>query len=64
MRKYIGIYNFLFFSIIGKDRLPALKDRDALSYTEATLHEVMRLGTVLPLGLAHATLCDTQVGRF
>jgi cytochrome P450 len=47
----------------GKDRLPGLKDRDNLSYCEATLHEIMRLGTVAPMGVAHSTLCDTQVGK-
>ena len=50
--------------VVGKDRLPGLKDRDNLSYCEATLHEIMRLGTVAPMGVAHSTLCDTQVGGY
>ncbi|CAC5422196.1 CYP17A [Mytilus coruscus] len=50
--------------VVGKDRLPRIKDRESLSYTEATLHEAMRLGTVSAFGLPHCTLCDTQVGGY
>ncbi|CAG2206620.1 Cytochrome P450 2C29,Cytochrome P450 1B1,Cytochrome P450 2C31,Cytochrome P450 2B4,Cytochrome P450 2F2,Cytochrome P450 2K4,Cytochrome P450 2C13, male-specific,Cytochrome P450 2C7,Steroid 17-alpha-hydroxylase/17,20 lyase,Cytochrome P450 2B1,Cytochrome P450 2C40,Cytochrome P450 2U1,Cytochrome P450 2S1,Cytochrome P450 2C39,Methyl farnesoate epoxidase,Cytochrome P450 2C27,Cytochrome P450 2C37,Cytochrome P450 2J6,Cytochrome P450 2D15,Cytochrome P450 2C11,Cytochrome P450 2A10,Cytochrome P450 2C38,Cytochrome P450 len=50
--------------VVGKDRLPTIKDRENLSYTEATLHEAMRLGTVVPVGLPHSTMCDTKVGGY
>ncbi|XP_076079552.1 steroid 17-alpha-hydroxylase/17,20 lyase-like isoform X1 [Mytilus galloprovincialis] len=50
--------------VVGKDRLPTVKDRENLSYTEATLHEAMRLGTPAPLGIPHSTLCDTRVGGY
>ncbi|CAC5401019.1 CYP17A [Mytilus coruscus] len=50
--------------VVGKDRLPTVKDRENLSYTEATLHEVMRLGTAVPVGLPHSTICDTRVGGY
>ncbi|XP_052089952.1 steroid 17-alpha-hydroxylase/17,20 lyase-like isoform X2 [Mytilus californianus] len=50
--------------VVGKDRLPTVKDRENLSYTEATLHEVMRLGTAVPLGIPHSTICDTRVGGY
>ncbi|VDI54487.1 Hypothetical predicted protein [Mytilus galloprovincialis] len=45
--------------VVGNDRLPTVKDRENLSYTEATLHEAMRLGTAVPIGLPHSTICDT-----
>ncbi|XP_076079551.1 steroid 17-alpha-hydroxylase/17,20 lyase-like isoform X3 [Mytilus galloprovincialis] len=50
--------------VVGKDRLPTITDREHLSYTEATLHEAMRLGTVVPVGLPHSTMCDTKVGGY
>ncbi|XP_071136102.1 steroid 17-alpha-hydroxylase/17,20 lyase-like isoform X2 [Mytilus edulis] len=48
----------------GKERLPGVNDRESLSYTEATLHEAMRLGTVSAFGLPHFTVCDTHVGGY
>ncbi|XP_071154400.1 steroid 17-alpha-hydroxylase/17,20 lyase-like isoform X1 [Mytilus edulis] len=50
--------------VVGKNRLPGVKDRENLSYTEATLHEVMRLGLAVPVGVPHSTLCDTTVGGY
>lgn len=40
-----------------------MDDRPNLSYTEAVLHESMRLGTVAPSGVAHATSCDTEISK-
>ncbi|XP_076079572.1 steroid 17-alpha-hydroxylase/17,20 lyase-like isoform X3 [Mytilus galloprovincialis] len=51
-------------NVVGKDRLPGVNDRESLSYTEATLHEAMRLGTVSAFGLPHFTVCDTHVGGY
>ncbi|XP_060557494.1 steroid 17-alpha-hydroxylase/17,20 lyase-like isoform X2 [Ruditapes philippinarum] len=50
--------------VVGKDRLPGIDDRPNLSYTEAVLYESMRLSTVLPLGVQHMTICDTEVGGY
>ncbi|XP_060575779.1 steroid 17-alpha-hydroxylase/17,20 lyase-like [Ruditapes philippinarum] len=50
--------------VVGKDRLPGIDDRPNLSYTEAVLHESMRLSTVVPLGVQHMTICDTEVGGY
>ena len=43
--------------------MPRLSHRDDLSYTEAVLHESMRVATVVPTGLAHKTVCDTSIGK-
>ncbi|XP_052091098.1 cytochrome P450 2U1-like isoform X2 [Mytilus californianus] len=48
----------------GKNRLPGVSDRENLSFTDATLHEVMRLGTAVPVGIPHSTLCDSKVGGY
>ncbi|KAL5005224.1 hypothetical protein ScPMuIL_018680 [Solemya velum] len=50
--------------VVGKDRPPQLADRPHLSYTEAVLHESMRLELALPLGVFHKTTCNTTVGGF
>ncbi|XP_025099489.1 steroid 17-alpha-hydroxylase/17,20 lyase-like [Pomacea canaliculata] len=46
------------------DRMPQLADYGKLPYTEAVLYEIMRVGTGVPMGLPHETLCDTTVGGF
>ena len=40
-----------------------LSCRNQLPYTEAALHEVMRLSSVIPLSLPHSTICDTTIGE-
>ena len=41
---------------IGRDRLPTMKDKLLLPYTEAVLMEVQRMATILPEGVGHANL--------
>ncbi|KAF4528267.1 hypothetical protein B566_EDAN014157 [Ephemera danica] len=43
-------------NIVGQDRLPALDDRQKLVYTEATLQEIMRMSSAVPLAVPHAPL--------
>ncbi|XP_033114179.1 steroid 17-alpha-hydroxylase/17,20 lyase-like [Anneissia japonica] len=47
--------------VIG-DRTPRLSDRGKLPYTEATIMETMRFGTVLPLGVPHRAVTDSSIG--
>ncbi|XP_021359334.1 steroid 17-alpha-hydroxylase/17,20 lyase-like [Mizuhopecten yessoensis] len=47
--------------VVGRARLPTLKDRSSLPYTEAVLHEVMRVATVSPLGIPHAARVDSMI---
>ena len=42
-------------SIVGPDRLPEMADMERLPYTRATLYEVMRRSSVVPMGTTHAT---------
>jgi cytochrome P450 len=39
--------------VIGSDRLPLLSDCPQLPYIDALVSEVLRLGTVTPLGIPH-----------
>ena len=42
-------------SVVEADRLPSMEDMAQLPYTRATLYEVMRRSTVVPMGTTHAT---------
>ncbi|XP_030827805.1 steroid 17-alpha-hydroxylase/17,20 lyase [Strongylocentrotus purpuratus] len=50
--------------VIGRDRLPAINDRGKLPYTEATLYEVLRYSSILPIALPHNTTRDTEFGGY
>ncbi|XP_063968800.1 cytochrome P450 1A1-like isoform X1 [Lytechinus pictus] len=50
--------------VIGLDRLPTINDRGKLPYTEATLYEVMRYSSIVPVALPHATTRDTKLGGY
>lgn len=49
--------------VIGLERLPTLADRDRLAYVVATVHEVLRYSTKLPLCVPHSTTKDTTLGK-
>ncbi|KAH7325471.1 cytochrome P450 [Rhizoctonia solani] len=51
-------------TIVGRDRIPELKDRDSMPYMEALLQEVMRLCPVGPLGIPHITTQDIMLGGY
>ncbi len=42
-------------SVVGESRLPELDDMKDLPYTRATLFEVLRKSSIVPLGASHAT---------
>ncbi|XP_067686406.1 steroid 17-alpha-hydroxylase/17,20 lyase-like isoform X2 [Haliotis asinina] len=50
--------------VLGGREFPSVSDRSNLPYTEAVLHESMRLYMVAPCGIPHKTLCDTKVGGY
>jgi len=46
--------------VVGRGRLPTLNDRERLPYLEASLREIMRYITIVPLGLPHRAQVDTM----
>ncbi|XP_035824405.1 steroid 17-alpha-hydroxylase/17,20 lyase [Aplysia californica] len=48
-------------SHLKKKTVPRREHRAGLSYTEAVIHEIERLFPVVPVGLPHETLRDTQL---
>ena len=51
-------------AVVTDSRSPCLDDRSELPYVEATLLELMRIKTVVPLCLPHLTSRDTHVGDY
>ena len=47
--------------VIGRERLPSIHDRGTLHYTEATIWEIFRYGSVVPFGAPHAVMDDTTL---
>ncbi|ESO91386.1 hypothetical protein LOTGIDRAFT_182666 [Lottia gigantea] len=50
--------------VVDKTRMPKITDREKLPYTYAFLHEVMRLGTAITVGVPHLTAVDTKIGEY
>ncbi|XP_062818193.1 cytochrome P450 2G1 isoform X1 [Anolis carolinensis] len=47
-------------SVVGRNRTPAVKDRMNMPYTNAVIHEIQRLVDILPAGLPHKVMEDTE----
>ena len=45
----------------SRDRLPTMNEVVRMTYLDATVHEVWRYNTIVPLGVTRQTLCDTKV---
>ena len=50
--------------VIGRERLPSIDDRGKMPYTEATLYEIFRFGSVVPFGVPHSTTEDVVLCKF
>ncbi|KAK6474146.1 cytochrome P450 2K1-like [Huso huso] len=46
-------------SVIGRERPPQAEDRKSMPYMDAVLHEIQRVGNVLPMNLLHEATGDT-----
>jgi cytochrome P450 len=50
--------------VIGPWKLPSLADRESLPYTNAVIHEVQRMGNIIPLNNPREVAVDTTLGGY
>ncbi|XP_028711581.1 cytochrome P450 2J3-like isoform X3 [Peromyscus leucopus] len=50
--------------VIGQEKQPSLADRDSMPYTNAVVHEVLRMGNIIPLNVPREVTVDTTLAGF
>ncbi len=50
--------------VVGKNVRPSLEQKHQLPYMEATVMELLRYISHVPILLPHATMCDTQINGY
>lgn len=50
--------------VIGQARQPNLADRDSMPYTNAVIHEVLRMGNIIPLNVPREVTADSTLAGF
>ncbi|XP_032757863.1 cytochrome P450 2J3-like [Rattus rattus] len=50
--------------VIGRRRQPSTGDRDAMPYTNAVIHEVLRMGNIIPLNVPREVTADSTLAGF
>ncbi|XP_072041972.1 cytochrome P450 2U1-like [Amphiura filiformis] len=51
-------------NVVGRNRLPNLSDKEHMPYTEATIMEVQRIVSIVPVGVPHCAAEDTTLNGY
>ncbi|XP_041646823.1 cytochrome P450 2J4-like [Cheilinus undulatus] len=51
-------------AVIGSSRVPSLNDRENMPYTNAVIHEIQRMGNILPLNVPRMATRDTTLDKY
>ena len=50
--------------MVGQSRQPTLADRPNMPYADAVIHEIQRMGNIVPLGFPKMASKDTTLGGY
>ncbi|XP_012662666.1 cytochrome P450 2J2-like [Otolemur garnettii] len=50
--------------VIGQEQLPSVAARESLPYTNAVIHEVQRMGNIIPLNVPREVAADTTLAGY
>ncbi|KAG2461515.1 CP2J2 protein, partial [Polypterus senegalus] len=51
-------------SVLGQTHLPSMEDKVKMPYTEAVIHEIQRMGDIVPLNLFKMAVEDMTIGGY